>query len=140
MHQDNKHNKKKNRMRRGEERREKEGEDKRKTEESVTSGAPLGSPRFPGTSWKPLGKLLGLLGCLFGASRGSIWPSRGASGGSWALLKLSWRPLGASWGQLWVPHVSLFQTGLKSLKLVGGFGVPKGSQKGSKIEPKTDQN
>ena len=51
---------------RGEKRREeRNGEDKSNTEENVTSGAPLVSPSSPGTSWKSLGPLLGLLGCIF---------------------------------------------------------------------------
>lgn len=50
-----------------EEEDEKGREEKRREERRMekTSGAHLGSPSSPKTSWKYLGPLLGLLGCIF---------------------------------------------------------------------------
>jgi len=82
----------------------------------------FGFPTFP---WDLLGTSWGVLGPSWVPLWSLLGPRGGLRAGSWALFLVSWRPLGASWGQLSVPHVSLFQTGQKSGKLVGGFGAPK---------------
>ena len=80
---------------RGEKRREKKGEDKRTSRRECDFWSIFGSPCFPRTSWEPFEELLGLLGCLFGASWGSIGPSREALG---RLLGALGGLLEASWG------------------------------------------
>ena len=100
---------------RGEKRREKKGEDKRTSRRECDFWSIFGSPCFPRTSWEPFEELLGLLGCLFGASWGSIGPSREALG---RLLGALGGLLEASWG------------------LLGRFGVPKTTQNRTQDEPK----
>ena len=71
------------------------------------------SGRALGRSWLSLGDLLGPSGCSWGALG--------------ELLEALSGLLEASWGQLVVSHVSLFQRGLKTGKLVGRFWLQKGS-------------
>ena len=82
-----------------------------------------------GALFGPLGALFGPLGALFGPLRALLGPLGGVLGESWGLLG---RSLGGRLAQLDFCKI----LGL----ILDRFWSPKGSRKGSKMDPKTDQH
>ena len=85
-----------------------------------------------------LGHFLPLLG-LSWPLLGAFWMPLGVF---WAPLGASWVPLGGSWGALGRPWGGLGATCKNHPKInakIDRFGLPKASQNGTKIGPKSDQ-